>query len=357
MLIAAGFACMALPWCAQAEQADAAPVRLKPEQVRSLGIEAEPAGRQTSGAAMAYPARVVVPTTQLRVVASALGGLVESVSVAVGDSVRAGQPLASLRSVPAQELQREVLQTASQADLAKRAMARDEQLHAEGLISTSRLESSRAMSQQAQALYAERQRTLAQTGVSPEVSSGGMLTLRSPMAGVVIEVQASVGQRVEQATALFRVAQLGTLWLEVQVPATDAQALALGDPVRLADGLTAGRIIAVGHTVDPATQSVTVRAEVRNAEGSPLRVRPGQVVEARVEPRIQGVVQVAEASVVRSGKGSAVFVESSPGNYRLASVKVHASAGGRSAVSGLTSDQRVVVKGTAALLALAQPQP
>lgn len=356
ILIVAVCAVGLLSWGAQAREAAAAPIQLTPDQVKSLGIQAEaPGGEPGAGAAIAFPARVVVPTSQLRVVASPWGGLVESVSVAVGDSVRAGQSLAGLRSLPAQELQREAMQAGSQADLTRRALERDEQLHAEGLISTSRLEVSRALNQQARAMHAERQRTLTQSGVRLDAAGSGFLTLRSPMNGVVLDVQVSVGQRVEQATALFRVAQLATLWLELQVPAVQASVLNEGDAVRLADGLPAGRIIAIGHTVDPAIQSITVRAEIKNTAGSPLRVRPGQVVEARVEPRIQGVVQVPESAVVRSGKGSAVFVEQAAGSYRLVPVTVRASAGGRSAVSGLRGDQRVVVQGTAALLALVQP--
>jgi multidrug efflux pump subunit AcrA (membrane-fusion protein) len=317
------------------------------------------------------------------VVSAPLGGLVEALGVAAGDTVRGGQVLARLRSPQAQELQRDVLQTASQFDLAQRALVRDEQLHAEGLISTARLEATRAASQQAGLQFNERQRMLAHSGASAlgsmpggvvagaavtlngSFGSGaGELALRSPIAGVVLEALVAVGQRVEPATALFRVADLSTLWLELQVPAADVGTLRPGDAVQFAEGRASARVLTIAQAVDPATQTVMVRAELKaqTAQAAGLAapaLRPGQVLEVRIEHnghKGPGLVQVPAAAVVQGhAGGAAVFVEQAPGRYRLVPVTVRASAGATSAVSGLEAGHRVVVSGTAALLALARP--
>jgi multidrug efflux pump subunit AcrA (membrane-fusion protein) len=334
-----------------------------------------------------YPARVVLPPAQQRVVSAPFGGLVEALGVAAGDTVRGGQVLARLRSPQAQELQRDVLQTASQFDLAQRALVRDEQLHAEGLISTARLEATRAASQQAGLQFNERQRMLAHSGasalgstpgggtaagaaVSLNASFGsgaGELALRSPIAGVVLEALVAVGQRVEPATALFRVADLSTLWLELQVPAADVGTLRPGDAVQFAEGRASARVLTIAQAVDPATQTVMVRAELKAQTAQTAQaagraapaLRPGQVLEVRIEHnghKGPGLVQVPAAAVVQGhAGGAAVFVEQAPGRYRLVPVTVRASAGATSAVSGLEAGHRVVVSGTAALLALARP--
>jgi multidrug efflux pump subunit AcrA (membrane-fusion protein) len=351
---------------------------LQPQQVASLGVRSQALTAEPGRTALTYPARVVVPPAQQRVVSAPLGGLVEALSVAVGDPVRGGQLLARLRSPQAQELQREVLQTASQFDLAQRALARDELLHSEGLISTARLEATRAAREQAGLQFNERQRMLAHSGASALASApgaaasggaaatlngsygagAGELALRSPIAGVVLEALVAVGQRVEPATALFRVADLSTLWLELQVPAADVGTLRPGDAVQFAEGRAAARILTLSQAVDPATQTVMVRAELKNPAGgrAALALRPGQVLEVRVEHSGPGLVQVPAAAVVQGNAGgAAVFVEQAPGRYRLVSVTVRASAGGTSAVSGLDVGSRVVVSGTAALLALARP--
>jgi multidrug efflux pump subunit AcrA (membrane-fusion protein) len=364
-----------------AHAAEPAALVLQPQQVASLGVRSEALAAQPGRTAVTYPARVVVPPAQQRVVSAPLGGLVEALGVAAGDAVRAGQVLARLRSPQAQELQRDVLQTASQYDLAQRALARDEQLHAEGLISTARLEATRAARQQAGLQFNERQRMLAHSGASalasapgadagggaaapPNASFGagaGEVALRSPIAGVVLEALVAVGQRVEPATALFRVADLSTLWLELQVPAADVGTLRAGDAVQYAEGRAPARVLTIAQAVEPATQTVMVRAELK-AQKAPAAgraapaLRPGQVLEVRIEHSGPGLVQVPAAAVVQgNGGGSAVFVEQAPGRYRLVPVTVRASAGGTSAVSGLDAGNRVVVSGTAALLALARP--
>jgi RND family efflux transporter MFP subunit len=340
--------------------AAAAPaLNLSPEQVKALGVATTTLGAGAGTAATAHPARLVVPHGQQRVVAAPLAGLVDTVNVAVGDVVRAGQVLASLRSAQAQELHRDVQQSASQADLAQRALLRDEQLHAEGLIPTARLEASRATHRQASLLAAERQRTLLQSGARGDFAGSHDIALVSPVAGVVLEASLAVGQRVDAASALFRVAQLGTLWAEVQVPVAEVAGIRIGDAVSVAltgaAALQSGRVLSLGQAVDPATQTVMVRAEFKAAGSAAQRLRPGQVVEARIEHRGAGISQVAAAAVVRHGDGSAVFVEQVPGQFRLAPVSVKSSAGGVSAVGGLVPGSKVVVQGTAALLALAKP--
>ncbi|MDE2147788.1 MAG: efflux RND transporter periplasmic adaptor subunit [Burkholderiales bacterium] len=341
-----------------AAQGAAGEVRLSPRQVQALGIVAQAVSSQPAAPPAGYPARVVVPPTQQRVVSAPLAGVVEQLRVAVGDTVQAGQTLAVVRSLPAQELQREVLQARSQAELGAKALARDEQLYGEGLIAASRLEATRAAQQQAQALAAERARALALAGGRAD----GELVLASPIAGAVMEVGVSIGQRIDAAAPVARVARLAPLWLELQVPAAEAATLAVGDAVGLAGaaGLAGGsgaavpaRILRLGHAVEPATQTVLVRAELAGAAAA--RVRPGQLVEVQVARAASDQRLLPAAAVVRQGGAAAVFVEQAAGRYRLVPVTVVSSAGSGAGVRGLPPGARVVVQGTAALLPLAQP--
>jgi len=334
---------------------------LAAQQVEALGIRVEPAGDGRATSHPRYPARVVVPVARQRLVAAPLPALVESLQVAVGDPVRAGQVLAVLRSPQASELQRDVAQASSQADLARRSLERDEQLFAEGLIAQSRLEAARAQASQAQAQQLERRRALEQAGVG---AGSGQITLRAPIAGVVLEQHALVGQRIEQAAPLYRIATLDMLWVEMQVPVADAAWLAPGRTVRIeaspAPGVAAartveGRVIALGQSVEPATQTMLARAEVR-APGAALR--PGQLVVATIEVPRPGTVQLPAAAVVEEGGTTAVFVQEPAGVFRRVPVTVARVTDGVATVSGVDAGARVVVHGTAALKAVfATPAP
>lgn len=332
---------------------------LTARQIEALGIRIQTVDGAQAASFARYPAQVVVPVARQRLVAAPLPALVESLQVAVGDPVRAGQTLAVLRSAQASELQRDVAQATSQVDLARRSLERDEQLFAEGLIAQSRLDAARAQARQAQAQQIERRRALEQAGVS---AGSGQIVLRAPIAGVVLEQHAVLGQRVEQAAPLYRIATLDRLWVEMQAPATDAAALAPGRAVRVEASPAAGRdareiegrVIALGQSVDEATQTVLVRAEVHASNGI---LRPGQTVVATVEMPGAGTVRLPATAVVEEGGATVVFVQEAAGSFVRVPVGVVHSADSVVTVSGIAAGAQVVVHGTAALKAVFAAPP
>lgn len=327
---------------------------LKPSQVQSLGIQVQLVSDKAPAWAR-HPGVVVLPSGQQRMIAAPLPGLIEALHVSVGDSVRAGQVLVALRSAQAQELARDVLTTDSQSTLANAAQARDEQLFKEGLIPQSRLDLSRAQAQQSRAHAQERRRALQQPGASVD-SVSGTIKLAAPISGVVLERSAAVGQRVDQATPLLRIATLSPLWVEMQVPAADAPSVQIGSAIQVVGSQAQGRVTAIGHVVDAHSQSVLVRAEIKPGQ-SELRI--GQAVEVQLaRSDATATAQLPAAAVVDDGGQTIVFVEAAPGQYRRMPVQLVSTAGNSSSVRGLAANSKVVVQGTAALkslLAAAQP--
>lgn len=324
-------------------------LEMKASQTAALEIRAEPASAVAAGAARALPSTVLVPSKQLRVIASPVPGVVESVRATIGDAVRAGQVLAVLRSPQAQELQRDALSTSGQAALARSVLTRDEALYREGLIPESRIESTRAQARQAQLMQQDRRRAQTEAGAAGG-GANGMVSLKSPIDGVVLEQKVFVGERVDRAVVLFRVGKLAPLWLEIQVPVDDAAAVRTGDAVHLVDGSASGRVIGVAPMVDDTSQTVIVRAELPTP---PAGLRIGQAVEARIESARPGLVQVPATAVFEQGGGAAVFVEVAPGRFQATRVQSTGSAEGLTSITGLAVGTRVVTQGTAALKSIA----
>jgi RND family efflux transporter MFP subunit len=347
---ATALACTAIT--ASAAPAADAMLVLKPAQVQSLGLQTTTIAAEAAGIAARYPATVLVPSNQQRVLAAPLPALVEALRASVGDTVRAGQVLAVLRSAQVQELHHDVHVARSNATLAAGQMARDEQLYKEGLIARSRLDTTRSQAHLANEQREERELALAQAGGSAQGDSS-RITLTAPISGVVLERPVVVGQRVDPATALYRLANLSPLWLEMQVPAREAQAVRPGDEVRWVGGEAVGKVIAIGHAVDPATQTVLVRAEVKQP---PPSLRAGQAVEVALQRTAVGLSPVPSAAVVDDGGRSIVFVDSGEGRYQALPVQAVSSAGGITAVRGLPAGSKVVVQGTAALKSLRSAQ-
>ena len=86
-------ALLSLPFAGMADES----LSLSATQIKSLRISSQAlnAGSDNSGSAL--PARVLVPTAQMRILAAPVSGTVEMLAVAPGSSVRRGETLARKR--------------------------------------------------------------------------------------------------------------------------------------------------------------------------------------------------------------------------------------------------------------------
>ncbi|WP_459950339.1 efflux RND transporter periplasmic adaptor subunit [Denitratisoma sp. agr-D3] len=322
-------------------------VALSAAQRQNLGIQTEAAQAASQGAATSLPAQVVVPLDQLRVVAAPLAGMVEQVTVAAGDTVKAGQVLARLASPQLLELQRNSIVARSQADLVGRSLKRDEALYAEGIIAESRLAATRASAAEAAALARQSSGALQM--------AGGDGTIRAPIAGTVLEQNAVPGQRVEAAAPLFRIGKLSTLWLEIQVPAVLADNLKPGLAVTVKDTAAKGQLVNVGRQLGNS-QTLTLRARIDQGVEA---LRPGQAVEAQVATAASAagaaLWRIPGAALVRLPEPH-VFLETAKGFSPLPVKVVAEAAGGVLIAAPLKADSRVATKGVAALKAALEAQ-
>jgi len=320
---------------------------LSEAQRKALGLRSV-AARQSVEAPSTAPlranGRAVLPPAAQRVIAVPLPALAEQLLFAPGDTVRAGTIMARLRSAQAHELGHELEASHQLLGQVRTALARDEQLAAEGLIPRTRLEASRAALAQAELQHEGRQTALKMSGSEPD----GRILARAPVSGIVLEQLVQVGQRVEANTALYRVAPLDVVWIELSLPAPDADRLQAGDRVRLPGREGEARLLGTAGPADPATQLVTLRARYTGAHPP----RPGQWLEVEVLRRLDGLSEIpASALSERDGK-PLVFVEESGGRYRALSLSEAHQRGATAAVGGLPTGARVVSVGTAALRSL-----
>lgn len=331
----------------------AEPFFLQPAQIKSLGIETRIVGQNDEGRSGNLPGKVTVPNEQMRVVAAPVAGMIEMPAVAPGSAVRKGQVVARLSSPQALELQRDALQSASQSSLMQQNLKRDEQLFAEGLIAESRLQASRAAASQAAAQAAERRQGLALAGATAG-KLGGALALVAPIDGIVLEQGAQTGQRVETSALIYRIARLSPLWLEIQAPLAQAAGLRAGTPVKIAGSGIEGKLLAVGRAVDPASQTVLLRAEVGKGAESLI---PGQAVEVEIAAAGDSTQQrLPAAALVRDQGKTLVFVQTAASDKGLTfterPVRVLGQGGDMVTVDGVKAGERVAIRGVSGLKAM-----
>lgn len=330
--------------------ADGQPVRLSPEQIKSMGIAAQPLSGFAAGGERRLPAQAVVPPRDIEVLAAPLAGMVTSVTAAYGETVKKGQPLARLQSAQALELKREALHAESQAQLAAGNLRRDKALFEEGIIAGARLAATEATERQAAALLAEKRQALVLAGVADDAKSA--IAIRAPFDGVVLEAAVQPGSRVEAAALLFKLGRLDALWLEIQATPAQAAGLAPGDVVTIPGCADKGRLTLVAPAMNPASQSLLLRATLPPTPRGARCLAPFQFTQVEVAPAKAGTGwRVPNGALTRHQGQSWLFQETSDG-YRPVAVRVLDETEKSSVIAAdLPADARIVVHGLAALKA------
>lgn len=171
-------------------------------------------------------------------------------------------------------------------------------------------------------------------------------SIAAPIGGVVLARNASVGEVAVEGTALFEIADLSTLWVDLHVFGADASHLRPGLPVTV---MRMGEDAGVETTLDrilpgtaTASQSTVARASIRNADGL---WRPGSAVRARVTVEVQPVpLAIPLTALQRMDERDVVFVREGD-RYTARPIGVGRRDARRMEVlSGLKAGEQVVVE-------------
>jgi Cu(I)/Ag(I) efflux system membrane fusion protein len=185
--------------------------------------------------------------------------------------------------------------------------------------------------------------------VEREGKARARVMLRAPISGVVAELGVREGMTVMPGAPLFKLVDLSTVWVNAEVPETQAAWLRPGSVVeaRVAaypDAAFHGVVGAILPEVTSATRTVRARIELANPGA---RLKPGMfatlVFRAR---RGAAAVLVPSEAVIRTGTRDVVVVALGDGRFRATQVEVGAEAGGQSEIRrGLAAGDKVVLSG------------
>lgn len=334
----------------------AASVSIDAPQREAFGIRTTPATFVEEAMSKPYPARITVPNAQLRVISAPLEGVVESLLVAEGEPVTAGQVLARIHSRRLLDLQADYLASLTRRGLAGETLARDRTLHNEGIVAKRRLLESSAAYREVSTEVARNRQALELAGMAAAQIDAlaetqaldTLLQVVAPIDGVVLEQTATTGQRLSASDPLYHIGDLSTLWIEIHVPLDEIGNTRPDTRVDLSGGLEA-RVITVGRMVHGADQGVLIRAALREGVA---QVRPGQFIEARLAHGSNGQsVRLPASALVRIAGSDHVFVERAD-RFVALPVTVLAQPGNQVVVqAALDKGEAVVVDGAVSLKA------
>ncbi len=242
-----------------------------PEAAARAGIVIAPAKKTGIGGGPAIPAQVTYNRSRLAEVMALSGGTVRRIAVEPGQSVSKGALLAEIASPGAAMARADYQAALGRLQLADANIRREQELVDRGVSARMELEQAQAEQQAAKAT-AEQLREQLQAFGAGTSGGGTALTVRSPLNGTVVARSAVAGQTLTPETPLFTVADLSTMWLELQLSADQASLAKVGTAIEAEiDGLPGqrfpGKIIQVGTGLEERTRLLRVVAEVANPDG------------------------------------------------------------------------------------------
>jgi RND family efflux transporter MFP subunit len=230
---------------------------------------------------------------------------------------------------------------------AQRQLARSRDLMAKNFISQGALDSSQAqVDAQAANLVADRAALdaaqLALSYNSVRASGAGRLGAVNVFPGTAVQAN---------QTGLVTITQLDPINISFSLPQRNLDAVLEGlksggvtVSARLADlkGTIKGRLQFVDSAVDAATGTIKVKARFDNHES---KLWPGAFVHATLlSNTLKDAVVIPTTAIIQTAKGSIVYV-ADKGKAALRPVKLVASQGEESAVTGLSAGDKVVLEG------------
>ncbi len=250
---------------------------------------------------------VQVPEDQVRDLVSWQMGRVDNLLIqATGGEVRAGEHLLDIYSEELVQAQEEYL-------IAKQALSG---LGASGYesvaASTRRLVDASRQKLLRLGLTEDQLTALDTTGIVED-----HVPVYARYGGTVLDKMVNEGDYVMQGERLFRVADLGTVWVKVQVFASDAEALSVGQHIRLDCPIHPGMVFKgtvdlIEPSIDPGTRTHMVRVSVKNPDGI---LRPGMILDAHLIMSHGQRLLLPRNAVLHTGEGDLAYVLVGPGQW------------------------------------------
>lgn len=282
---------------------------------------------------------VTYDETRVTVVAPKIDGWIDHLFVNfAGKFVRRGDPLFSIYSPALVSAQEELL-------IARR------------LVSDVRDGTAEAR-RSADDMVASSRRRLAYWDVPPDEiaaieKSGEMrrtIMLRAPTSGFVITQMLLAGQKISAGDAVYRIADLSSVWVDGEIFEQDTRLARVGARVTiefaaLGGETRVGRVAYVYPTLNQESRTTRVRVALANPQAT---LKPGMYATIILHSiTAQSVLSVPRSALISTGTRTLVFVREADGSLRPTDVRVGQTTADRVEIlAGLRKSDTVVSSGT-----------
>jgi len=311
-----------------------------------------PATRETVAAPFNLPAIVEADPAKLVKVLPPLAGRIVTLNKHLGDTVKAGDVLFSIDSADLAQATSDAAKARAALTMARRNLDRQRELDKSEIAAKRDFEQAQTDYDQA-ASESERANARlallgAKGGATAQVAGGGhVLTVRSPISGRVVELNAATGGYWNDTTAsLMTVADLSHVFVTANAQEKDLGHVYVGQSAAVKFDAYGepqqGKVRYVGDILDADTRTTKVRLVFDNPDA---KLKPGMFAQATFLSQPHEGIVIPMSAIVQSGFYTRAFIEVAPWQFEPRVIKLGAQIGDRMEVkSGLAAGDRVVVK-------------
>ncbi|MEG8990428.1 efflux RND transporter periplasmic adaptor subunit [Ignavibacteria bacterium 4148-Me] len=303
------------------------------------------------------PAKVITNQDYEAQVSSLVQGRVLEVYVKEGDYVKEGQILMHVEGLEIGEIIADYLQAKAMLDFTKAAYERQQTLLEQNVGSQKSFLESKAEYEKALAEYNAEDKRIHSIGLEHsdiETSKdsehiAGVLPIKAPIGGIIVERNVVIGQLVEANTTAFKIMNISNLWAEGQIYEKDLTKVTGKPKVEFTtpaypNEKFKGEVILIGQTIDEHSRTIKVRASLQNTNG---KLKPNMFGELfiPISSNTKGIIVPTDA-IVKEGNESYVFVVENDSTFSRRNVETGIEfAGMREVVSGIKKGEKIVTKG------------
>lgn len=335
---------------------EAGSVKMTAEVQKQNGVAVAPAKKQRMAGVISVTGKVEANADKIAHVSPRISGKIVAVRASLGDSVSAGQALATLDSVELGEALGRYHQSKTKLALTQSNMDRiknlvDKKIAARKDILLAETDYKTAQTE----LHTDEER-LSLFGVSTSDLKGEnhkkpLLPVRSPIGGIITEKHAIVGELSDPSKSLYTVADLSSVWVLVDINEKDLAKVRKGQTAIVMVGAfpdlkMKGRITYIADQVNESTRTVKARIEVANP-GRKLKPEMFATVELALAADAPPVLAVPEDALQDLDGKKVVFVAENETEFAARPVQAGRTAAGMvEIVSGLKEGENYAIKGS-----------
>jgi cobalt-zinc-cadmium efflux system membrane fusion protein len=275
-----------------------------------------------------------------------VGGNVVKVNVELGDYVKKGQVLATIKSTDIADFEKQMVDAKSDLLVAKNNLKVSQELF-DGKLNSER-DVLEAKSQVAKAV--SQLNRVQETYKIYNIKSGSLYEVTAPISGFII--QKSINQdmllRNDRSENIFDIAEISEVWAMANVNESDIEKVKLGEDAAITtlsypDKVFKGKVDKIFNVIDPNTKAMNARVKLQNKD---FLLKPDMNASIKLSfNENESMIAVPSSAIIFDKSKNFVMIFKDRNNIETRQVEVFRQVGETTYISsGLKENEKVITK-------------